>query len=550
MKLGSVMPPASSAGAGAMNAPSAAVSPADAVSSVATVAPTAAIPALTPAQISAPAQQTASWQTYGGLSDAFTMKYPNGWHVTTDPQSGRIDVADAAGAQLSVLPFSSPTPIDAAQVSDFFNGFMKSLTPNDHWSQPERVGTNAVRATASSDSGKASAAMVLSSSAQGTVGKICVTRVPKGGTPISVDTLAQMMSSLQFNQKSMVGQVAAKGTPAAAGQPVIAPQTASGMPPTPFSGYRKFFDPSENAFSIDVPVGWQVTGGLYRPQSIDARPWVKCVSPDNLMVAFFGDASIPPYSVPSAISYQMGYGIGSRYGGGEVRPYVPANRFVEQYARKAMKKDFKDVRVVEQHEHPEVASYFNGSVGATRSEASSIKVNAMYGNIPAVGYFLASTKETVQSGAGMWWVTIVAGVLCPADRQDGGLSVILHMIQTFRYNDAWKGQSVANAGQVSRNFTAASQAAGQALVNRYWSQQAANDANHAAYWGRQAVQDHAADNFSDYIRGQQTVQDPNSGKQYKVDYGPNYHYMDQSGNIVGTQYGAPDAGWHQLLAVP
>jgi hypothetical protein len=227
-----------------------------------------------------------------------------------------------------------------------------------------------------------------------------------------------------------------------------------------------------------------------------------------------------------------------------------SRRAAEQYARQVMRKDFSGVKVVEEQDHPEVARAYNGTVGATRSEAASIKVTSMYGNIPAVGYFLASTKATVQSGAGMWWVTLIAGALCPADRNDGGLSVILHMIKTFAFNSAWKGQSVANAGEVSRQYTVASQAASQAIVNRYWSQQAANDSNHAAYWGRQAVQDHAADNFSDYIRGQQTVQDPNSGTQYKVDYGPNYHYMDQGGNIVGTQYGAPDAGWHQLLAVP
>ncbi len=166
-----------------------------------------------------------------------------------------------------------------------------------------------------------------------------------------------------------------------------------------------------------------------------------------------------------------------------------------------LKRYISNIQVVEAYDHPEIAAVMNGTVGATKSEAASIKFTGMYQNIPAVGYYIASTRETVAYGAGMWWVTLIAGELSPADRAQGGLSVILHMIQTFKLDPVWKGQSVANAGEVSRQYTIQSQAVSNSIMNRYWSQQAANDANHAAYWGRQAVQDHAANNFSDYIRG-------------------------------------------------
>ncbi len=42
----------------------------------------------------------------------------------------------------------------------------------------------------------------------------------------------------------------------------------------------------------------------------------------------------------------------------------------------------------------------------------------MYGDIPAVAYYLAVTKATVASGTGMWWVTKVAGSVGPAQRDE------------------------------------------------------------------------------------------------------------------------------------
>lgn len=88
-------------------------------------------------------------------------------------------------------------------------------------------------------------------------------------------------------------------------------------------------------------------------------------------------------------------------------------------------------------------------------------------------------------------------------------------------------------------------------MNSYWRQQAANDANHAAYWDRQRVQDQAANNFSDYLRNQTNMVDPATGNTYKVDYGPQYHYIDPSGStIIGSDSPYAPANWQQLLAPP
>lgn len=325
----------------------------------------------------------------------------------------------------------------------------------------------------------------------------------------------------------------------------------SGLPATAFSGWTRFNDPSEGCFWVDVPAGWKIDGGLTRGSAIDTRPWVKAISPDDLITAFVGDGRVPPFTMPTGTLSALGFRAGRNYNGSVVANYMPARKFVEWYARTNMKKFFTDIQVVEENDHPDVAAAMNGTVGASRSEAASIKLTAMYGNIPVVAYYLASTKATVGYGTGMWWVTLIAGEVSPADRDKAGLSVILRMISSFTINPVWKGESLKTTAAVSQNYRAASQQISKSISDRYWSQQAFNDRMNQSYWNQQASQDRTANNFSNYIRGQETVADPATGTQYQVQSGPQYHYIDPTGNYyAGSDSTPPSPDWRQLMAVP
>jgi len=129
--------------------------------------------------------------------------------------------------------------------------------------------------------------------------------------------------------------------------------------------------------------------------------------------------------------------------------------------------------------------------------------------------------------------------------------VILHMLKTFHMNPEWQSQATNTAGAVSRQYTEASQQASNAISKNYWNQQAANESIHQSYWNRQASQDRAANNFSNYIRGQENVVDPQTGTKYQVEYGPQYHWINPTSDVVtGTQYSGPGPEWRQLLSVP
>lgn len=59
--------------------------------------------------------------------------------------------------------------------------------------------------------------------------------------------------------------------------------------------WTKFRDPVEGAFTLEVPAGWQVVGGIKRRSVNQPHPIVGMLSPDGLTKIVMGD--------PAAIAY-------------------------------------------------------------------------------------------------------------------------------------------------------------------------------------------------------------------------------------------------------
>lgn len=494
---------------------------------------------LLPCQTACSAEEVATpeWQSFDSAQSSLKLKYPQGWKAALDEKSARIDLTADNGAVLSILPFSvTGKSVSELAPPEFFKTFITALAPGESWTTPTPVGKNGLHAAYTNDKERGSAALLVQDGEGGVAGLICIAKVPQGAE-ISSDTLAGIMSSVR---------------PKDEGDPDIEEESDSYTPPETgaVSSWTTFTDPSENAFTVDVPAGWTVTGGMSRYSALDVRPWVKAVSPDQMVTAFIGDGKIAPCVMPTATLNALGRGVGSYTNGSLIQPYIPARQFVEKYARINLKPFISDLQVVHAEDHPEIARAINGTVGATRSEAATIKMTGNYGSIPAIAYYLAVTKATVANGTGMWWVTKVAGTVGPAERDEEALGVILHMLGTFAVNPSWASNSLRNTVAVSQHYRRVSQQVSQSITDRYWSQQAHNDRMNQSYWNRQASQDRAANNFSNYIRGVENVQDPYTGSKYQVQYGPQGHYIDTNSNYIYSGDNAPGPEWRQLLSVP
>src|SRR5580700_846562 len=65
--------------------------------------------------------------------------------------------------------------------------------------------------------------------------------------------------------------------------PVISNGVATQLVIVPQLTWISFQDPAERAFTIDVPHGWTVKGGLYRFGFFDYRPMIDINSPDGMV---------------------------------------------------------------------------------------------------------------------------------------------------------------------------------------------------------------------------------------------------------------------------
>ena len=71
------------------------------------------------------------------------------------------------------------------------------------------------------------------------------------------------------------------------------------------------------------------------------------------------------------------------------------------------------------------------------------------------------------------------------------------------------------------------------------------------YWSRQSTMDEISRRRSNATLGLQDVVDTATGRQFKVESGSNYYWIDQRGTIVGTNTDTrPNLDFRELIRLP
>jgi hypothetical protein len=90
--------------------------------------------------------------------------------------------------------------------------------------------------------------------------------------------------------------------------------------------WTRFSDSHEQAFTAEVPAGWQVEGGLVRHTSTDPSILIRMLSPDQRSYLMIGDPNLTLYSTPAPSMF------GARGPSGPAtRPYLPGAEFARNY---------------------------------------------------------------------------------------------------------------------------------------------------------------------------------------------------------------------------
>jgi hypothetical protein len=289
-------------------------------------------------------------------------------------------------------------------------------------------------------------------------------------------------------------------------------------------------DPLEGAFSLPVPRGWHVDGGLKRPNPIAYRPEILLASPDDTIQLRLGDAGIPSFGVPYAVPMVGMMAEGTTTAGYTVlMNYRPGAMFLTQLY---LPNKFRGMSNVQIEDLPALGAQsfrllppappFQG-----RADAGAVRFDVQLVSGPRRAYYAAITRyQEVPglSGSQAWYVDLldILGYLCTPDREAQARAILGAMYRGFAWDLQWaQAQSRANA-EIGR------------LVTKHVSEMNAITAEAIA--GRAAGAERAMEPLRRAARGEIVLRDEQTGRTVTVPQtgSQNYYLVRRTGEIIAS----------------
>ncbi len=208
-------------------------------------------------------------------------------------------------------------------------------------------------------------------------------------------------------------------------------QTPGGSP----QGSR-FTDPTEGAFSMDVPAGYQVEGGVYRFGYLDVRWTTEIRSLDGEVIIRIDDPNVPPYIMP----YRQWRRTGQPYEHfevfqGVVYEYQKAESYAETYARWRFASVCTSLTAIHSGWSPSMPKDWQYASGVRTSQAS-VEFDCAASGGPRIASVFARTS--IQGKQGLWVVDPIISILAPPDRLQQAREMTQKMIDSWQETPKWK----------------------------------------------------------------------------------------------------------------
>jgi len=228
----------------------------------------------------APVPASGAWTSHTDPM-GFAVNQPPGWKVSTEPKLGRLSVQGERGERVIIWPmFMEKRQLDERQAGILVRQFAATLEAQMSWSTPRSSGRY-VLTSARTAQRKSAVIMSWANSQSGSTILLYCVGAPADLYGPSTATFAGVLRSFRVLDTA----AAAGGTPArrAALGPIQ---------------YVRWSDPLENAFSISVPRGWKVVGGMYRFSPTDSRTAVTLFSPEGGLLIKLGQKEFGAFMEP------------------------------------------------------------------------------------------------------------------------------------------------------------------------------------------------------------------------------------------------------------
>jgi hypothetical protein len=328
---------------------------------------------------------------------------------------------------------------------------------------------------------------------------------------------------------SVVGAVCGRSL-TAPGQQAPAAGAKTDLVPVEGVQWTTFHDPNEHAFSLDVPQGWKIDGGLVRRSAIDVSVFLRALSPDGAVMLIMGDPAPAFFHTP---------GFGAAPG---AQPYRPGKDFARSYAESSLPSLCSGLAFVSAADREDIATGpLSKAVPGARYDAGEAFFSCTHNGKPTRAYMVAGTylyKSPLANMPGQWGVNLLDGCIAPADRIDKSRKMLLHMLLSARNDPQWVREQQARIDQATRNLNAITAA-----------QQRAFEGNLANAKAQQRAMAQEYNAFNEVQTQTGTFADT-SGNRYTLSNTQSYHWIGPGGKTAETASPTPPGpGWTQLQQV-
>jgi hypothetical protein len=449
------------------------------------------------------------WTTHRDPA-GFTIEIPAGWRVNED--GGRVTAAGPNAERVTILPLQIEGQLDARRAQGVLVGLSGQMWPRQKWSMPRsgwQFGPNGVRAVGADESAlRETTALWWANTPQGAA----VFFYGVAAQPARFQSLEPVFARVLGSFRVTPGNRQQAGGGGRGGDPLASMR------------FKQWVDPTENAFSIEVPADWGAAGGIKRENAgIKKSEWV-AYSPDGQVMIRGGDVSLPAqYIELNQTMASMGYREGQMYQGGMfIQRFMPAVAFASQYVQMKFGQNCSNPQWLLQRDRPDFVQQLarQGLVmQGYHTTAGEVAFTCQINGQPYIGYVFAETSAAPDMGvATIWSSRTLYGFLSPANRAREADAALHRAVASLSLNPQWvareRGMEARVADDLRRYREFADNLQKQTQANRW------------ASWDR------ISEKRQDVLSGKTNVIDPQTGQAYKAQAGSSYYWIDPTRNVI------------------
>ncbi|HEV2132948.1 MAG TPA: hypothetical protein VGR47_01670 [Terracidiphilus sp.] len=309
--------------------------------------------------------------------------------------------------------------------------------------------------------------------------------------------------------------------------------------------WTQFQDPMEHAFSVQVPRGWTVRGGLFRLGFSDERVMVDVRSPDGKIAVRIGDVAVPSYAPPNPYHPREGevYDLGA-----QAQLIVARYRTGPEYAVL-----YSQARFHELCQNPQPDSADAGFQvpdhtpldGAGKTSAGQIAWRCQMADGPRVVFAYTRTLEA----NGIWQAPAIVSFIAPPERSSLARSVAYKMADSFQLNPEWmEHQKQMDAEGMAYQRWRQQGRIGelQQQMRQFEAKMQAEQNQVNSFERHQAIEAGGVQEFDNALVGVTPTTDPLTGEHRDVWTGTKSNYWANGQGTVINSTDQPGAGYYQL----